>query len=303
MLNLKPLLLIVLCCLLASCASHSGYSQSAFELGWQAEQQGDNVNAFCKYTFANMLGDVRAADALEALGQRITKDKLQSGMACVRATGYAVRRNYHVPEHYDKTSRHLDPNWRERYQQESEKAKGLAPDVIVQTSKDGRHTNISKPGSLANTHVIACVDIDQLTSQYTPVDLYQGAMRCIQEENYKYAAALHALAGTYGYFDRLRVTDRSAHQATGALMIKNYGVLTQEQKEIFAKVRNDQYTIEELCSKIIKLGAPNYYPTYMINHGLNAIMGKDDAVKTDFNTIEGWKQSLDNYLHCDEHKI
>jgi hypothetical protein len=54
------------------------------------------------------------------------------------------------------------------------------------------------------------------------------------------------------------------------------------------------------CAQIRTIGAPNYRPTYMIQHGLGAFMGgsgKNGLVEP-FDETAGWEESLSGYLHC-----
>ena len=58
--------------------------------------------------------------------------------------------------------------------------------------------------------------------------------------------------------------------------------------------------LPEICNELSRIGAPQYYPSYMIQHGMNAIIGSDteDALVKNFDSDAAWKESLDGYLHC-----
>ena len=58
-------------------------------------------------------------------------------------------------------------------------------------------------------------------------------------------------------------------------------------------------TVDQLW-QIERIGAPDYYPRYMVQHGMQAFLisdGSDGLVK-DFDAPAAWKQALDSYLHC-----
>ena len=54
-----------------------------------------------------------------------------------------------------------------------------------------------------------------------------------------------------------------------------------------------------LCAMMKTLGAPNYYPKYMILHGMNAFLGiEGDGLKPDFNIDVEWNKVLKTDLDC-----
>ena len=54
-----------------------------------------------------------------------------------------------------------------------------------------------------------------------------------------------------------------------------------------------------LCSMMKTLGAPNYYPKYMILHGMNAFLGiEGDGLKPNFDADREWGKILRNDLSC-----
>jgi len=51
-----------------------------------------------------------------------------------------------------------------------------------------------------------------------------------------------------------------------------------------------------ICTEILRIGTPQYYPGYMIQHGMNAITGTnpDDELVKNFDSETAWKQTLND---------
>ena len=94
----------------------------------------------------------------------------------------------------------------------------LAPHTETQ-SADGKITNIEAKGNLESTHDLGCIAIEQVSNKYTPADLYKAYGRCVQANDFDKAITLFIIAGAYGHFDQMRVTDVSAHQAVKVLIM------------------------------------------------------------------------------------
>ncbi len=164
--------------------------------------------------------------------------------------------------------------------------------------------HIEAEGNLESTHPIECVDINTLNNQHTPADLYPAVIKCINEGNYDLGFALFAMAGAYGHFDSNRVSDSSARQAITVLIMNNMSTLTKEKQEAW-KNAIKEYADEtsskfnQVCSHIRKISHPDYYPRYMVQHGMNALTGPNSTpLKSDFNSEEAWQKALNGYLHC-----
>ncbi len=164
--------------------------------------------------------------------------------------------------------------------------------------------NLEAPGNLQSNAPLGCIDLSTVTNKSTPADIYPGVAKCIQSGDYKKAGQLFALAGIYGRFDILRVSDSTAHQAIQVLQMNNFKSLTEKQREEFIKsitIYSNYNSIEllSLCNEIKKKGAPGYYPAYMIQHGMGAFVGSaGNGIKSDFDAAKSWRESLQNYLHC-----
>lgn len=164
--------------------------------------------------------------------------------------------------------------------------------------------NYEAPGNLESTRELGCVATEKLTSKSTPVELYQASLACINNREYQESAVTFALAGVYGRFDTLRVSDESAHQALSVLKMQFFsGMLPEQQNKLLASViemADTPKNLAEVCNTFTRIGPPDYYPRYMIQHGLGAFNQSqaDNGLIKDFNSSEAWRESLDGYLHC-----
>ena len=77
-------------------------------------------------------------------------------------------------------------------------------------------------------------------------------------------------------------------------------MLLQMVQHLIKKVlKQDSENLKVICRDIRNIGAPKYYPKYMIQHGINAFMDKGDTgINENFNREESWKLALESYLHC-----
>lgn len=55
-----------------------------------------------------------------------------------------------------------------------------------------------------------------------------------------------------------------------------------------------------LCTKYKEMPTPNYFPSYMIQHGMDAFIqsGKSEALVQPFNAAESWLRAVDVYMQC-----
>lgn len=167
----------------------------------------------------------------------------------------------------------------------------------------------STEGNLESTHDIGCASSDQLSNAHTPADLYRGLAACVEQRRYERGILLFALAGTYGRYDTLRVADRSAHQAVLALRMNHFDILGESKKQKFAeqltRLLGDQAELELLCNEIKRIGAPTYFPRYMVQHGMDAVRGEvtNEGLIENFDADAAWSESLASYLHCPEPQV
>lgn len=178
------------------------------------------------------------------------------------------------------------------------------PKILTQQSG-----NIKKhwaEGSLASTQTVGCIPLAQAQNTFTPPDLYKGVEACVAQDNYDLAVRLFVLAGMYSWFDADRITDKSAAQARTILITNTFDTMLQGKKVKFSKALDrltknpDPELVEKLCDEVEKLGAPNYYPSYMILHGIKAFTGNphEEALIKDFDASSTWKNLQSEYLHC-----
>lgn len=165
-------------------------------------------------------------------------------------------------------------------------------------------TNYETPGNLQANAPLGCVPISEVTNKHTPADIYPGMAACIKAADYEKAAPLFAVAGAFGRFDQLRVSDSTARQAITVLQLKYADDLTKEQRENFVRTLQSMLSpgssqLAVLCSAVEPKGPPDYLPTYMIQHGMGAFSTQtSNGLKYGFDSDKGWKDSLNGYLHC-----
>lgn len=150
---------------------------------------------------------------------------------------------------------------------------------------------------------LPCSAGNELKNTYTPLELYMSVPPCIESGHFSEAANLFVLAGVYGMYDRLRVKDRSAHQAITVLKMAVTPSFTDAFRQHLSTMVQGP-NLATLCQSMKKVGPPNYYPSYMINHGLGAISAQlngnapDSALNESFQPTSAWAEALDQYLHC-----
>lgn len=153
---------------------------------------------------------------------------------------------------------------------------------------------------------LPCEAADDLRNTYTPVQLYLSINDCVAAKRYREASYLFAMAGVYGRYDQLRVKDRSAHQAVALLKTAVTPHFTDEFRAFLGSYLEGA-RLAELCAAMRKVGRPDYFPGYMINHGLGAIQASLEGKPGDadasplLETVDPdplWAEALDSYLHC-----
>jgi len=171
---------------------------------------------------------------------------------------------------------------------------------------NAQNISIEADGNLESPNPLVCVDLSEVTNQHNPADILNGLKKCLELKNYEKAAKLFAIAGVFGKYDTYRVKDKSAHQAL--LVLQQNAVLDIEEKEKNSLIQNLQKTLKlgssdlnEICQAIQKIGAPKYYPKYMIQHGIQAFSEKKgNGIIENFDSDKSWDLALKNYLHCEK---
>ncbi len=181
---------------------------------------------------------------------------------------------------------------------------GCAAEHEPAAAQGPRITNYEAPGNLQAQAPLGCVELSEVSNHNTPADLFPGVQACMEKREFRKAAKLFALAGVYGRVDQLRVADRSAHQAVTVLKMKHLGGFPKDDAKALTQgimsIANDPKALGVMCADIRTLGPPDYYPAYMVQHGMGAFLGHGDAgpIRADFRMDAAWEKALDGYLHC-----
>lgn len=158
-------------------------------------------------------------------------------------------------------------------------------------------------GNLAPNMPIDCIALEAVPRGANPVDLYIGALRCVAQGKFIAARELILLGDIAGKFDRGRVTDESAHAAP---VVAKQAVQAQldaaERRQLEASFRElgDSALRCALGERITARGVPDYTPTYMIQHGMSALVGGSAAaaLKDYENPGEAYRMLVSDYLDC-----
>jgi hypothetical protein len=170
---------------------------------------------------------------------------------------------------------------------------GVAPYASAQTA-----------ANFTSLHRVDCIAVTAVKNIYTPGDLYPAVVRCIEAKRYPESAALFMIAGTYGAFDKARVADSTAHEATQLLILQTIRPLDAEKKKQWQNAMAEATAAgskkqAEICKAIAAIGMPKYYPTYMIQHGIQAsLKNATPPLVSPFDSKAAWNSALTSYLRC-----
>ena len=160
---------------------------------------------------------------------------------------------------------------------------------------------------------IACIGREGLASQLTPVELYKDASSCIDQERYDDGLFLYSVAGAYGRFDILRVKDATAHDVAVLLPGIIFRPLDKRKLAAFqerVKQLSGNDTLRgKYCLDLKNISPPQYFPIYMISHGMVATANAmgftlqgtnpgDNPLVSPFDAAKAWKQAVDEFLQC-----
>lgn len=165
-------------------------------------------------------------------------------------------------------------------------------------------TRYTMEGSLEPTHDLDCISSNEVKNVYTPADLYPASRKCVEEGRYEDYIELFMIAGAFAVYDEHRVVDYSAHQARQVLILENFSDFEDptkhEMQKLISAFIEDEKKLSSLCKTARKIGPPEYYPSYMILHGIKAYTGDPhkEALVDSFDSEEAWNETLDKYLHC-----
>ncbi len=154
--------------------------------------------------------------------------------------------------------------------------------VFVGVRAEAQVTNIVTEGNLAVTNEFGCISLAEAKASYTPPDFMRAVLICVNEGDYDAGINLFGAALFYGMQDRDRVSDRTAPQGLTVLINQTVRQMTPAQRAMFKlsidSLMDQQSEIHaDFCSDIKQLGKPDYFPRYMVQHGMAAVMGRTDA--------------------------
>lgn len=175
---------------------------------------------------------------------------------------------------------------------------------VIQEQR-GNITNIRVEGSLAPTQDLPCISTTDANPSHTPPDLHTGVAKCILEGDFARAARLFMLAGIYSRFDAERVADRTARGGSQVLIMRTFAGFSKEQKEEFTKafnqLVNSRPELQAICTELVRIGPPSYFPKYLVLHGMNAFTSPsplENALIPGFDSAATWVRLQDAYAHC-----
>ena len=154
-----------------------------------------------------------------------------------------------------------------------------------------------------------CLALENMDNSHQPPDIYRDVRECINQDKYPEAAALFALAGIESQFDAARVSDKTAGQAGQVLIMGTFDGLPQAKRDQFGttvgNLAADRAALRTICARVSAIGYPTYYPAYMIQHGMGAVMaalgGKEQGLGVldpAFDARKTWSTLQVTYLKC-----
>jgi TPR repeat protein len=151
---------------------------------------------------------------------------------------------------------------------------------------------------LAPTVDLGCIPLADVRAKNTAADLFAASRTCFAKGQEEEAIALFALAGLYGRFDSMRVTDPSAVGTIAGIVAGFGSSLTAEEKTRFAAAAAQA---KPDCAAIVRIGPPDYVPAYLVLRGFMSTRSAnpfEGALRDNFDPARTWSQLLAEYLHC-----
>lgn len=136
-----------------------------------------------------------------------------------------------------------------------------------------------------------------------PPQLYRSMLNCLRDGQAAPVLPLYLLGSAYGRFDRARVADNTAHQASTALEMQLRQIMGDVEHDrfmgIITELAADPAARAPVCQAVASVGPPSYHPSWMINHGMRQFVGSNEPdLVADFDSSATWQAVLDNYLKC-----
>jgi len=154
----------------------------------------------------------------------------------------------------------------------------------------------------------ACVQLDSIDNTHTPIELYSSLNDCMRNNRDADAVSLFVLAGMDSSFDSVRVADKTAGQARVILIMGLFGGMAADvhaRFETAMKALMDHPSRHAiLCEQVKKVGPPQYFPAYMVSHGLGVMQSAlanqapPTPLEPKFDAAATWRDLITNYLDC-----
>lgn len=175
----------------------------------------------------------------------------------------------------------------------------LCGGAIAQTVK-----NYTTEGNLAPTQNPGCIAYQGADNSLSPADLHLAVLACAEQKNFAGAADLFILMQLRAVFDAKRVADPSAGQAGTVLKLTVRQALGSEKTAALQAAFEDfggngSSRHQAFCAAMQRNGPPQYYPAYMIQHGMWAFTQPEaDPLVAGFDAAAVWKELLGSYMKC-----
>jgi hypothetical protein len=89
------------------------------------------------------------------------------------------------------------------------------------------------------------------------------------------------------------------------LTIQTFATVTPDQKQAFKQaltaVMSDPKKHADFCLSVRKIGPPDYFPKYLVMHGMNAFLSshpEQNALVPNFDAQSTWAKLQAQYLQC-----
>lgn len=175
--------------------------------------------------------------------------------------------------------------------------------ILSCTPSEKTEKVVQIPTYLAPKIEVICLNKDMLTNAYNPTDLFPSIKLCIKHGQVEQAIYNYMLASAYSMFDTSRVADKTAHHAIDVIQKYSIWSLTALDQEKFQQKLtlfiNTPKSMETACSFLKLIGKPNYYPDYMIEHGIKrATKENPNGLINNFKEDTTWSSTLKSQLKC-----
>ncbi len=170
------------------------------------------------------------------------------------------------------------------------------PNVITERTSP-YFTNLKVKGSLESKNPKSCVPLDEINNTVSPPDLFAGVATCLEEEDFAKAGNLFFLARLFGAYDAERVADKTAGQGIDVLQMRLFSIIEENKVTKFQEYINNpkrqESILSAVCNHAKSIGHPEYYPKYLILHGIKAFYGiKGNGLEPSFDSSETWRTLL-----------